>query len=429
MPRIALSGLSLAWFIWSLGALFYLTGFFQRVAPAVMTEELMHDFDISAAALGNLSAFYFYSYVFMQIPTGILADRMGPRRLLSLGALTAGLGTVLFALAPDFFWACLGRFLIGGSVAVAFVGLMKLTTSWFPHRYFAMVTGVALLAGMVGAVFGGPPLRLLINIFSWRPVLLASALATFVLAGLIWMFVRDYPQDKTYAAWTDPESRRQEQTGRDILRGLITVFKNRNIVLLFLIPGGLVGCVLTFSGLWGVPYLTTHHGLSTHRAAFLTSAMMVAWALGGPFFGWLSDRIGRRKPLFFLGCLGALCGWMVIIFLPDIPMGLLLAALLVTGFCSGSMIVAFAFGKESAAPSLSGTVSGVINMGIMLGPTIMQPLVGWILDSQWQGEAVKGVRIYSLKAYQTGFSCMLIWLALAIVLLVLTRETFCRQAL
>ncbi len=93
--------LRLAWFIWSLGALFYLMGFFQRVAPAVMTQELMQDFGIGAAALGNLSALYFYSYVAMQIPTGVLADRLGPRRLLSLGALIAGIGTVLFALDQD----------------------------------------------------------------------------------------------------------------------------------------------------------------------------------------------------------------------------------------------------------------------------------------------------------------------------------------
>lgn len=421
--------LSLAWCIWSLGALFYLVGFFQRVAPAVMTDELMQDFSINAAALGNLSALYFYSYVFMQIPTGILADRLGPRRLLSIGALTAGAGTVLFALAQDFFWAGLGRFLIGGSVAVAFVGLMKLTTNWFQHRWFAMVTGVALLAGVVGAVFGGPPLRLLINSFSWRPVLLGSALGTFVLAVLIWVFVRDHPRDKGYAPVTGLTGGDRVRAEQHILRGLITVFKNRNVLLLFLIPGGLVGCVLTFAGLWGVPYLRTHHDLSTAHASFLTSAMMVAWALGGPFFGWLSDRIGRRKPLFLLGSFCALGGWLLIVFLPDIPLALLFLALIFSGFCTGSMIVAFAFGKESVAPALAGTVSGVINMGIMLGPTIMQPLVGWVLDRQWQGQTVNSIRIYNLQAYQAGFGCMLGWLALAIVLLFLTRETFCRQLL
>ncbi|MGD9017802.1 MAG: MFS transporter, partial [Desulfobacterales bacterium] len=116
--------LRVSWFIWGIGALFYLMAFFHRVAPAVMTEELMKAFDISATGLGNLSAFYFYSYVAMQIPTGIIADHWGPRRLLSLGALVAGIGTMVFATATGIAWASAGRLLIGGSVAVAFVGIL-----------------------------------------------------------------------------------------------------------------------------------------------------------------------------------------------------------------------------------------------------------------------------------------------------------------
>src|SRR5210317_988973 len=113
--------LRLSWTIWGLGALLYLIGFYQRVAPGVMTVELMTDFRLNATSMGNLSAFYFYSYVAMQIPTGLLADHWGPRRLLTLGAAVAGLGTLMFGMAPDALWANTGRLLIGGSVAVAFV--------------------------------------------------------------------------------------------------------------------------------------------------------------------------------------------------------------------------------------------------------------------------------------------------------------------
>src|SRR5574341_1433759 len=117
---------ALAWTVWGLGAALYLIGFYQRVAPAVITNELMADFGLTAAALGNLSAFYFYSYVAMQVPTGIMADRLGPRRLLTAGAAVAAAGTLLFAAAPNILLANAGRLLIGGSVAVAFVGMLKL---------------------------------------------------------------------------------------------------------------------------------------------------------------------------------------------------------------------------------------------------------------------------------------------------------------
>ncbi|MBK6401007.1 MAG: MFS transporter [Rhodocyclaceae bacterium] len=115
----------LAWSIWCLGALVYLVAFFQRVAPAVMTEQLMAEFAIGGAALGNLSAFYFYAYVAAQIPTGLLADRWGPRRLLASGTAIAALGGVLFALAPTFALAAAGRLLVGISVGVGFVSMLS----------------------------------------------------------------------------------------------------------------------------------------------------------------------------------------------------------------------------------------------------------------------------------------------------------------
>ncbi len=415
-----------AWFIWSLGALLYLMGFFQRVAPAVMTGELMRDFRIHAAALGNLSAFYFYSYVAMQIPTGIIADRWGPRKLLATGAFIAAIGTVLFALSPEIIWAYAGRFLIGGSVAVAFVGLLKVAASWFPPRKFALVTGMALFFGIVGAVSAGPPLRLLIDVFHWRSVLLASAVVTFMICAGIWFFVRDTPSQKGWADFTFSGGKTSGfPTG--ILVGLKEVFRYRNTILLFIIPGGMVGCVLTFSGLWGVPFLTTLYGLTTAKASMFTSAALVAWALGGPVFGWFSDYLGSRKPAYIAGCAFSLLGWIVILLVPGLPLSLLLVVLVLTGFSAGCMVVSFAFAKESVPSGLSGTVSGVINMGVMMGPMVLQPVVGWILDRHWAGAMIEGVRGYSLDAYQAGFSLMIAWAALSLILLFFTKETHCRQ--
>ncbi len=419
--------LRLAWLMWGLGALFYLMGFFQRVAPAVMTQELMRDFQISGTGLGNLSAFYFYSYVFMQIPTGVIADNWGPRRLLTAGALVAFLGTATFALAPGIHIAGLGRLLIGGSVAVAFVGMLRLANNWFPPRYFAMVTGVALFFGIIGAVGAGPPLRMLMNHFDWRSLMLAASLVTLAICLSIWFFVRDWPHEKGYADRIAPGSAANGTSWREILRGVAEVLAYRNTLLLFVIPGGIVGSVLTFSGLWGVPYLTTHHDLPTTQASALTSCLLVAWAVGGPVFGWFSDVIGRRKPLYLLGCGLSLLGWAALLYIPSLPRIPLILILLLTGFSSGCMIISFAFAKESVPLRLAGTVAGVVNMGVMLGPMLLQPAVGWMLDLNWQGQTAQEVRVYGLEAYQAGFSLMLGWAVLSFILLFLTRETGCRQ--
>ncbi len=417
----------LAWFIWSLGAVFYLAGFFQRVAPAVMTRELMQDFSISAAGLGHLSGLYFYSYVAMQIPTGILADTLGPRKLLTGGCLVAGLGTLLFALSPGFFWAGLGRLLIGGSVAVAFVGLLKLSSSWFPKKIYAFVAGNALSIGLIGAVTAGTPLRLLMDIFHWRQIIGITGIMTLVLGGLIWFIVRDWPQEKGYSGFTKKVTRPASLSFSSIWVSFFKVLKYPNTLLLFIIPGGIVGCILTFSGLWGVPFLVSHDQISPGRAAGLTSVLLIGWAVGAPVFGWVSDFMGRRKPLYIAGCFLAALGWAFILFWETLSFGQLILILALTGFFSGCMILSFPFASESVPPSLSGTVSGLTNMGVMMGPMVLQPLVGLILDRYWTGQMMGGARIYSLDAYEYGFIPMMVWIVLSVLLLFFTRETHCQQ--
>ncbi len=421
--------LRLSWTIWGLGALLYLIGFFQRVAPGVMTAELSADFGLNAAALGNLSAFYFYSYVAMQVPTGLLADRWGPRRLMSAGALLAGIGTIIFALASDVWWASFGRLMIGGSVAVAFVCMLKVANHWLPARQVSLAAGMALFAGIIGAVFAGVPLRLLVDAFGWRPVMMVIAAVTVMVALAIWWVVRDDPGDKDYDSYATNHRRSDDSPQIGVFAGIGKVLGHRNAWFLFLVPGGIVGSVLTFAGLWGVPFLTTHYSLEKTTAAALTSTLLVSWAVGGPVFGWLSDQLGRRKPLYIAGVVVALVGWSILLLWPDLDVRVLAALLVLVGFFSGSMIISFAFARESAPMHLAGTSSGIVNMGVMIGPMLLQPAVGWMLDSKWDGELSGGERIYSQAAYHSGFSLMLAWLAVSLLAILLTRETANQQML
>ncbi len=288
-----------------------------------------------------------------------------------------------------------------------------------------MTSGMALFCGIIGAVFAGVPPRLLVGAIGWRPVMLVSGFITLAAAGAIWVVVRDDPGEKGYVSHAHPAPGGQSNPG--IPGGMQEVFRSRNTWLLFCIPGGIVGSVLTFSGLWGVPFLTTHHGLSQAGAAALCSALLVAWAVGGPVFGALSDRIGRRKPLYVAGCFAAVLSWALIILVPGLSLPVLTALLLFSGFASGCMIIGFAFAKESVPPHLAGTVSGVCNMGVMSGPMILQPAVGLILDLNSRGDGIQAVKQYSLESYQMGFSLMLAWLVVGAVLILLTRETRCKQ--
>jgi MFS family permease len=417
---------ALAWTMWGLGALFYLIGFFQRVAPAVIADELIADFGLTATALGNLSAFYFYSYVAMQIPTGLLADHIGVRRLFTWGSVIAAAGSLLFALAPSIFFANLGRLLVGGAVAVSFVGLLKLAMHWMAPHHYALATGMALLVGVVGAIMAGVPLQLLTTAYGWRTVMAAAGILLLVVAAVIWWLVRDDPQERGYASYAPTDTADHATSVREAIHGIRQVMGYRNTWPLALAPGGLVGPVLTFSGLWGVPFLTSQYNMPQTQAAALCTTLLVSWAVAGPVAGGLSDKIGRRKPLYVAGALLSAVGWSVIIWVPALPSPLLTLLLVITGAGSGVMVIGFAFVKESTPTRLGGTVSGVINTGVMLGPMLLQPAVGLMLDWQWQGEFSNGSRVYTLAGYQAGFTLMLAWATLAFVMILLTKETYCR---
>ncbi|MCF8041606.1 MAG: MFS transporter [Desulfarculaceae bacterium] len=415
----------MSWLIWGLGALLYLIGFYQRVAPAVITKELMSQFSLSAAALGNLSAYYFYAYVAMQLPTGVLADHWGPRRLLCAGALVAGVGSVLFGMAPALVWAELGRLLVGGAVAVAWVALLKLAGHWFNAKRFAAISGMGLLVGVVGAVTAGVPLRLMVDAFGWRPVMVASGAITLALALAIWLVIRDDPSRRGWRSYAPQQAVDGASCG--ILAGVGRIWRYPNTLLLFFASGGLVGPVLTFAGLWGVPYLSLRYGLTPAKAAFFCSVLMIAWAMGGPIMGALSDRMGKRKPLYLGGALVVLLSWLVMLYLPGLPLWAFVVVSIISGLASGTIIITFAWCKESVPAHLGGTVSGAANMGVMLGPTLLQPVVGWLLDLNWGGQVDQGARVYDLSAFQVGFVPMMAWIMVAVVLVALARESHCRQ--
>jgi MFS family permease len=238
------------------------------------------------------------------------------------------------------------------------------------------------------------------------------------------VLVRDDPSEKGYASYH--AAAQAAAAPPSMLSQIREVAAYRNTWVLFFAPGALSAIMLTFAGLWGVPYLVTNHGFGTRGAATLTSAMLVAWSLGSMVYGPWSERIGRRKPLMLGGLAAAMAIWATIVFVPGLPVGVLVLLLLAVAFASSAFIITFAYARESVPARLAGTVSGIANMGVMLGGMVMQPLVGLVLDLRWSGRMVDGVRLYDLAAYQWAFSLMLVWGALSLVLLALARESHCK---
>jgi predicted MFS family arabinose efflux permease len=400
----------------------YLLSFFHRVAPAAIARDLAAAFETSAASLGVLAATYFYVYTVMQIPTGVLADTLGPRKILTLGGLVAGAGSLLFGLAPTFDIAVVGRTLVGLGVSVAFIAMLKLVAVWYEENRFATLTGTAMFIGNIGSVAAGAPLAWAAQAAGWRSVFVVVGILSLAIGAASWFLVQDRPGEK---GAPPPKGAKVDRTAW--LGGLATVMKNPATWPGFFVNLGIAGSFFAFAGLWAVPYLTQVHGMTRAVASNHISVYFIGFAIGCAVIGRISDRMGRRKPLMVGGALLHALGWWLWIASGPLPLGLTYLICGVMGLVTASLTLSWACAKEVNPPLLSGMATSVVNVGVFLGPAVLQPLVGWAMDRGWDGTMAEGARLYAPSAYATGLLILAGAAAVGAVATLFVRETGCRN--
>ncbi|MHB9029321.1 MAG: MFS transporter [Candidatus Latescibacterota bacterium] len=412
------------WSIFAVFAVTYMLVFFHRMAPGVLAGELMRAFNTSGAALGSLAAVYFFIYAAMQIPTGVLADTLGPRFTVTVGNLTAGAGAILFGTAQSFRMAYAGRFLVGLGVSVIFISILKNNAVWFSERRFALMSGITGMVGNIGSMLSAGPLAETLKVFSWRTVFIGIGAISLALGILGFLIVRNRPEDAGFPSVREMEGRTPgAPAARFRVSDLMNVVRTRDVWPVFWVFFGVTGCLYTISGLWGVPYLRDVFGLPRDVAARYVTVTLFAVAIGGVLSGWLSDRMRRRKPLLLGGALSYLAAMAAFLYLPWGPgfSGYLLFFLL--GFTSTGCIVGYACAKEHTNPAFSGTATSLVNTGMFLSTVLMQPLLGWVLDHTWKG-ALNGVRVYTAAGYHAAFLILFGGAIIAAVAAFLVRETY-----
>jgi len=421
---------ALPWIMFGLATSLYTYAFFQRVAPNVIVDDLMRDLGVTALLLGNLSAFYFYSYAGLQIPLGIVLDRWGARAVLTGAALCCGLGSVVFAFAEDLGAAAVGQLLIGAGAGVPFVGALVIARAWLPPERFAFVTGMIMFSGMAGAFLGQAPLAAAVEAVDWRLIYYALAAAAVAWAAMLWVTVRDRPPSVVVpqAPLADKPARSVAAT-RDtsLWQNLATVAANPQTWLISLYGAMIAGPILSFLSLWSVAYLMQGYAMSRPSAAATTSIVMVGWALGAPITGWAADRLRRRKAPMVVGAVVGLVIWLALAVVPAMPLWLLCGLLFVLGVAASTMGVMFALLREHNPPRLGGTATGVFNTICMISPALFQPLVGWLIDLGWDGTMVDGSPVYAEDDFRDAFLAYPLCAGIAILLSLWLRETRAQQ--
>jgi MFS family permease len=410
------------WLIWGLGAAFFFSEYLGRVAPGVVVPELSQEFHVSALMLGALSSMFLWPYIIMQMPVGMLVDRYGPHKLLTVTAALTGFGCIAFALAHGLFVAQLGRFLMGFGASFAFVGALKLATMWFCPTRFGLLAGFTQALGMLGAALGAGPLSALVEGLGWRKTMWLIGGILMVIAILIGLLVRDNPS----AHHGEPEPSEEYGSHISFRDAFTRVLKNPQSWFNGIYVGLIYSPTGAFAEFWGTTYVQHNNGFDKIKAAEAISCIFLGWAIGGPLAGMLSDRIKRRKPVMYASALLSLITMTAALYWPGLSIPMLFLLMFLYGLANTGVGVSYALAGEINERRVAGTSLAFANMASIIIAAAFQPLIGWFLDLQWDGKVVGGVPVYSVEAYRQAMLALPICLALGLISTFFVKETYCK---
>jgi predicted MFS family arabinose efflux permease len=375
--------------LWCLTQIFFAYQFVLRVSPSLIVEELMQKFHINASSYGTLVALYYIGYAGMQIPTGIMLDRYGPRLVAMFSLFICFIGNLMF-LSDDLTIATIGRFLVGAGSTAGFLSASKAASIGFPRKYYSYMMSFTFTFGYLGAIYGGKPIALLNQAFGWHNTLFClNVFSLLIIAGL---FVLKTPYKPEY-----------DDQPSSIISDIKKVISQPHILLVCICGLLQVGPLEVFADTWGVNYLTQMYGIAKPQAAAFTSSIYFGICFGGPILTWVAEKYEQHYVI------SALCGvLMAIAFVCllnyKLPPYLLFALMIGVGVCSGHQILIFAITCNRAPLHLTGVVTSVTNMTIMSGGSLFNFILGHLLDYNWNGQVINGLRVYEAAAYHNALS-------------------------
>jgi len=416
------------WLIFIVLTLAYFFVYFHRLSLSIVANDLIADFSTTASVMGLLGSIYFYCYAFMQFPAGLLSDSLGPRKSVTFFLIIASAGSIIFGFAPTIKIAFLGRVMVGLGVSMVFIPTMKILSRWFHPHEFAFMTGILNAVGGMGVLAATWLLALMTLHFGWRISFELIGCCTFIIVVLVWLVVRDRPEDKGWPSIEKLDKKKDDKVTPPtkqipLLEGARRVISEKYfwpVAIWFFFD---CGVFFAFGGLWGGPYLMHVYGMSRAQAGTVLS--MIAWGMiiGSPPLGFLSDKVmkSRKKPFI-------LCNLVLVIelvFLSIYPAGLPHITLYILFFifsvCSSSVVIfGFTIIKELFPMEIAGTSTGMVNLFPFLGGAIFMPLLGRVLDAYPKSDTGG----YSLEAYSMLIFILLGASILSLICTFLTKETY-----
>ncbi len=410
------------WIVTLTASLLFLYSFIQLNIFNAIDQALMQTFQLDALQLGELGSMFFYANAFFLLPAGMLIDRFSTKKIIFSAVFILTLGTFIFATATNYYVAALGRLLIGSASAFAFLSCIRLASRWFPPQRMALVSGILVTMAMLGGLIAQTPMAILTGIVGWRNAMLLDATFGLVILYAIYNFVQDYPEGQ------------EEQKNKDRLHlknlGLWESMK----CVIFNVQNWLGGLYTAFLNLpvfllgaiWGIHYLTEVHHLSVLEASYATTVFFVGVIIGAPFFGWLSDTMGRRVLPMMLGAIASLLVIFAIIYLPNLTLSACMALFFLIGFVTSSQVLTYPAIAELNPGILTSSAISIVSLTIMTSGVIFQPLFGWLMELGWDHTVLDGVPIYSSTNLLHAMLIMPVAFVVGFFVTFFMKETFCK---
>lgn len=411
------------WLVIFSAALFFFYEFIQLNMFNAISSELMQAFHVTASQLGNLSAMYLYADVVFLLPAGIILDRCSTKKIMLIAIVLCILGTGLFAMAHSFTVAAICHFLAGIGNAFCFLSCIRLASRWFPSKMLAMVVGLVVTFAMAGGMVAETPLTFLTQLIGWRSALLFNAGLGVLIMGIIALFVRDYPPG--YEQQHQRQVTQLESLG--FWGSICLAFNNKQNWLAGIYTSFLNLPIMVLAALWGNMHLRQMHGLTSMQASSVVSMLFVGTIVGGPLIGAWSDRLSLRKLPMILSATLALITILCIIYTENLTYTALLALFLLLGFFTSSQVLAYPVITESNDRVVTSTATALGSILIMGGAAVFQLLFGWIMDRNWQGVLLDGVRSYPNISFEYAMLIFPVTFVIALLCAFMLRETHCKE--
>ncbi len=384
----------LPFLMWAFPLLFFTYQFILRLWPGLMMTQIMEQFSIDASSFGLLAALYYYGYAGMQIPVAIMLDRFSTRYVIFVFTIICGIAMLTFSYTDNWYLACLSRFLVGVGSAVGFLGVSKVVSDWFPKEQYAKMIGFSFTIGLMGAIYGGKPISLLIEHYSWQKVAIALALVSIVIGCSTYLFLRSNTSSELK---TEKEEQFKLVHFKKLLSSpIIWCIAIANLLM--------VGSLEGLGDVWGVQYLMTAYGLAKPDAAELISFVFIGMIVSGPLLALLSKYIGNYGVITICG-FGMAIAFFLILSSKQYNWYYFATLFFLIGVMCCYQVIVFAAGAELVKVQLLGVTIAFLNCINMLGGSFFHTIIGRAMDMFWSGEiGSDGLRLYTAESYSNALA-------------------------